>query len=171
MRLSTKRIIFGVGFLSGGVVVYLVTPRLLSILQPYIESVEASPLNGFYFLLATIAATNPLIIGYNFLLLACGFIFGWWAALICYLGSVIGGCLWFIIMRIIAKRYGIAITRLHRWYAFDFLFPPPPSCNCLIMLDFISLLGLLDTVIIFVQLKLLSKKILSRYLIIFFEMR
>jgi len=55
-------------------------------------------------------ATNPLLVGYSFMLMASGFVFGWMALPLTYAASCTGGVCWFACTRTIVNRYQLSFV-------------------------------------------------------------
>ena len=64
----------------------------------------------------TLVLVNPFLLGYSFVLLGCGWVFGWWGFPIAYCGSVLGGVLWFSATRLLLRRYDVSAADVARWF-------------------------------------------------------
>lgn len=101
------------------VIMILLFPIFLTWLVRVIPAIEPSGLNALLASILVILLVCPLTIGYGFVLLGVGYIYGWMGLPLLYVASVIGGCLWFQVTRTLSHRWNLS-SRLSR-HAFTYI--------------------------------------------------
>ena len=88
MRMSrTQRaFVFCIGFFIGVIGIAILSPYIVDAMYQRLQGVEASVGNGIIFFFLTVLVVCPFIPTYTLLLIGTGFVFGWWAVLICWTG-------------------------------------------------------------------------------------
>jgi uncharacterized membrane protein YdjX (TVP38/TMEM64 family) len=74
-------------------------PILLKQYMHWLEKQQPTLKTAIFFFCIMIIACSPIIPGYGILLLGCGYLFGFKGMLIVWPASVLGACLWFILVR------------------------------------------------------------------------
>jgi hypothetical protein len=72
----------------------------------------ADPVGLVVFFFALWATVSPVIPGYNLVLLAIGYVYGWKGAPLAILGSWSGALVWFAGTRPVARHYGVTYAHL-----------------------------------------------------------